>query len=729
MPFVKPSLHHRRSITASSSPIAPAITDTLPPKTPSSPLQPSPPEAVYSATSSEPTLPTLFSFPPPPPLSRRRSNPADGESEGARKRRRRHPRKPEDITKDTPILYAPSSSELSRSHGWETSSSSSSSRHTEAEVEIMEPIEMERKLVSDEQAQEVHAAADALVEQGDITKNQGDVLKDIFDNSYDQPQLYNYLLGCLAEEDYEVKIKPDIAELLNETVKEEETKEHIIKIKLEALEENGLEGIPEASDEEEPAEGTPEDGGKKSKSSSPEPAKSIEGYKAKSILLDVRNGVGKFALRLREGRDKKTDPTRDSHPRRSRTYRSLLLRRDANRCVITHIRDPLIAAHILPFTIASLDGMHSFWSLLRLMLGPTIAGQLFERYGFKSKRRRGNTGINAPENGWMLRSDLDEYFSRMQCYLEPMPEDPNKYVFHWLDEPADLPMSSKTHVDEKRQQRPVETGNVIDLTPLAVPEEGTMSKPALSVPPPPSRALITMQAAIHKLAHRFRGQADVFAPVHGPDSETLSSLEDDFEEEQEDDYEEDEGHQQRPDERDTIVHNSTNHMYLLRKSVGEWLSGVTSLHGEPPENPESLKQLLESPTLITSNEERPTAPRNNGDDNSDNSSNDGPEPHIPRFWAAVKRTKMSHNQSPTSAEHSLFAQGRGAKAKMLPELGLISPAFTTESEPVVDEWDHAQRKIMEALRESARLPGLQRGVKRGADDSQAPVERKRKRLG
>ncbi|KAK6341503.1 hypothetical protein TWF696_008575 [Orbilia brochopaga] len=666
MPFVKPSLHHRRSITASSSPTAPATIDVLPPKTPSSPLQPSLADAIHGSNLSEPTLPTSFSF--PPPLSRRRSVPTDGDSEGARKRRKKNPTKPEDITKDTPILRPPSSSELSRSCGWETSSgSSSSSRHTEAEIEIMESIEMERMFVSEEERGEVHAAADSLVVQGDITKNQGEVLKDIFDNSFDQPQLYNYLLGYVKEEpeepeEQEEKVKPEAAAEDYAIVKEELV-EHIKKIKQEVFEENGFEGSPEFADDE-PEIKALQNGAKESKSPSPEPPRSIDSYKAKSILLDVRNGVGKFALRLREGRDKKTDPTRDSHPRRSRTYRSTLLRRDANRCVITHIRDPLIAAHILPFTIASLDGVHSFWSLLRMMLGPTIASQLYDRYGFKSSRRRGNTGINSPENGWMLRSDLDEYFSRMQCYLEPIPEEPHKYVFHWLDEPADLPMSSKTHADEKRQQRPVETGNIIDLTPLAAPEQGTLSKPALAVPPPPSRALITMQAAIHKLAYRFRGQADVFAPVHGPDSDTLSSLEDDPEEEQEDDHQ-DEGHRQ------AMAVDPLNHMYLSPKSIGDWLCGVES-------------------------------------------SGDGSEA-APRSWSA-KRTKIS--------DAPLFM-----KTKVHPELGLISPAVTTKSEPVEeDQFASLNRLVDDGLRKAEVAIRPKSGVKRRAEDSEAPAERKRKRL-
>ncbi|KAF3916280.1 hypothetical protein ABW21_db0202294 [Orbilia brochopaga] len=686
MPFVKPSLHHRRSITASSSPTPAAIIDAVPPKTPSSPLQPSPSDGVYASTSLEPTPPTSFSF--PPPLSRRRSNPTDGESEGARKRRRKNPTKPEDITKETPILRPPSSSELSRSCGWETSSgSSSSSQYTEADIPVMEPIDLQRRLVSEEERDEMHAAADALVEQGDITKNQGEVLKDIFDNSFDQPQLYHYLLNSLKEEleDPEQKFKPEAVDDKEAIVKVDST-EDIIRIKQEAFEENGFEETegtldaqsgpgqntsePEASDDDRAEIKAPQADEQKAESPVPESPKSIKPYKAKSILLDVRNGVGKFALRLREGRDKKTDPTRDSHPRRSRTYRSLLLRRDANRCVITHIRDPLIAAHILPFTIASLDGVHSFWSLLRMMLGPTIAGQLFERYGFKSSRRRGNTGINAPENGWMLRSDLDEYFSRMQCYLEPMPEDPNKYVFHWLDEPADLPMSSKTHADEKRQQRPVETGDIIDLTPLAVEEQGTVSKPALSIPPPPSRALITMQAAIHKLAHRFRGQADVFTPVHGPDSDTLSSLEDDPEEEQEDTHE-DEGHQE------AMAIDPANHMYLSRESIDSWLGELES-------------------------------------------SEDESEPVIENRTA--KRTKTSHGPSSDIAAEPLFAT-----ANVQPELGLISPAVTMKSEPVVV--DERMRGMLQQLQaRSYQLSAeLKSRNKRRAEDDEAP-ERKRKRL-
>ncbi|KAF3937706.1 hypothetical protein ABW19_dt0202235 [Dactylella cylindrospora] len=626
MPFVKPSLSHRRS--TSSSPTISRIRKTSSGSTPkSSPLNSSSQSILQSSIhSSNSDLALAAFFTPSVPASRRRSHRSEENADAPRKRRKRNPETAEEITRETPILRQPSSSgtDFSKSCASSASSSTSGGDRGEAEIDVMEEINMEYHTVSEAEKEEIHVAVDDLVGQELITATQGDAIKEIFETTFDQRRLYDDWLTT----DPKTRSYED-------------------------------EGVGTEEDEEE----------KKTKSLSPKPTpKSIPVSKIKEVLLQLRDGVGKFSLRWREARDKKADPTIHHRTHRSPTYRSLLLHRDSNHCVITHIRDSLIAAHILPFTIASLARSHRFWSFMRMMLGPTICDKLFARYGSKpSSKRLGNTGINSPENGWILRSNMDEAFGRMECYLEPVADEPNKYTFNWLQEPDDLPSFSRTHTDEGKRRKPLETGTVIDLTPIESPLSQKSSSQNAFTPQAPSRALITIQAAIHKLAHKFRGQADIFDTYEDSDgSEAASSIGDD-------DGEQEDTQQDDPAE---LAPAASPSQYSNDK-VTEWLRSVSPVEQpetsgikrkrsdlEDEDDEETVIADHKSPTIL---EERPT---------KRTKTTHTPAPAPPPSQPSTTRRSSNRRSKSRSARDLKFA----AAAAAVNEAGLLSPVCTNKSE-------------------------------------------------
>ncbi|KAK6543547.1 hypothetical protein TWF694_000291 [Orbilia ellipsospora] len=659
MSFVKPELHHRRSFSsphanrrrsrkrssATSTPV-----QSSPPDNSSQSLQPSPIHASHSDSALPSTVPS------PARISRRRSHVDDDETaDKPNKRRKKDPQFWWEITRDTPILRSlPSSGELSRSQGWATSYASSSSEEDLEEPVIMEDITMDRITVSEDEKQEVFAALEAALAEEQITKNQTNALKEVFEVSFDQQCLYKDWLVEIVKTDDEDE---GVAIHASQEEPDEGSDKHQTK-----------------QDDEKENKKVDTEGGKhdekKTKSPSPSAFKAISLAKIKDALVSLRDGVGKFSFRLKEARDKQIILETDDKPRRSKTFRSMLLQREANRCIVTRIGDSLIAAHILPFTIASISRSHRFWSMLHLMLGPAICDKLFERYGYKSSpKHRGNRGINSLENGWILRSNLDDAFTRMQCYLEPIPEEPHKYVFNWLEEPDDLPSFSRRHHDESKRQKFLETGTIVDLTPIETQESQNSSTQDTTVytAPPPSRALITMQAAIHKLANKFRGQADVFDSfLHEDyDSESVSTL-----------------------DEERIVHEEVrrkelmqpitadNHMYFCDGKIAEWLrsvspegeaAGTKRKHGELEDEEET-----EPPTDIE------------------------PDPR------PTKRTKFTHNPSPISPANGRKPKSRRTKpsaikaaiaTNTLPETGLLSPGITNKSETSPEEIGRTRRYI------------------------------------
>ncbi|KAK6530432.1 hypothetical protein TWF694_003784 [Orbilia ellipsospora] len=140
--------------------------------------------------------------------------------------------------------------------------------------------------------------------------------------------------------------------------------------------------------------------------------------------------------------------------------------------------------------MASVPETHSFWSLCKAFIGTDRTTELFERYGgAERKKYRGNRGINALENGWILFSQLDDAFTRMNCYLEPEPDNLRAYKSNWLEEPRDLPRYSSVH--PLRPEEKIKTGDIIILGPTRDSELGEI--------PYPSRTLLTLQAAIQAL--------------------------------------------------------------------------------------------------------------------------------------------------------------------------------------------------------------------------------------
>ncbi|EPS43621.1 hypothetical protein H072_2375 [Dactylellina haptotyla CBS 200.50] len=661
MSFIKPELHHRRSY--SSSPAAnrrrsrkrsAVAAPTSSPDNSSQSIQPSPLHASHSDSALPSTVPS------PVGLSRRRSHPDDDDDDNTpekpNKRRRKEPEHWWEITRETPVLRPlPSSGELSRTQGWATSYTSSSSDEDFEEPVVMEGISMDRILVSETEKQELHKALDSAFSDEQITENQRNALKEVFDITFDQRQLYNdWLVQTIKTDDEDEGVAIQVTQ-------EEHEEGHEPEIKKENSDDSTVSGVhqPTKSDVT------------KQKSRSPSPPRAVSVAKLKDALVSLRDGVGKFSLRLKEARDKQIVLETVDKPRRSKTFRSMLLQREANRCIVTRIGDSLIAAHILPFTIASISRSHRFWSMLRLMLGPDICDKLFERYGYKSSpKHRGNRGINSLENGWILRSNLDDAFTRMQCYLEPIPEEPNKYIFNWLEEPDDLPSFSRRHHDESKRQKFLETGTIIDLTPIE--SQGSQNSPTkdatTTTTSPPSRALITMQAAIHKLANKFRGQADVFDSfLHEDwDSESVSSI----------DEEEERVHEEARRQELMQPITADNHMYFCDGKIAEWLRSVS------PEQPEAAGTKRKHSELEEEDETEPPT-------------------DIERDPRPNKRTKFIHNPSPVSPATGRKPKPQRARplairavaATTLQETGLLSPGITNKSETSPEERGRTRQYI------------------------------------
>ncbi|KAK6518226.1 hypothetical protein TWF506_005385 [Arthrobotrys conoides] len=676
MSFVKPELHHRRSFSRKSEKRRKrkaSSTDTLDnavlPDTssPSSILQALP------AGTSDSALPSLSESPTRTPLSRRRSKPADENNEDTpNKRRKKDPEFWWEITRDTTVLKPlPSSSgEVSKSKGWATTNSSSSDEDLGEEVFPMEDISMDYAFVSEVEKQEIHDGISAAVSEEHILPIQGDALKELFNASYDQKQLYNDWQGDIIntpEEDEGVEVdkqKADEVEGEKEEEKEEKSNEGKVEEPAENENENENDDTAEVEKDAREQDLQPK-----------KPAtKSLSIPKLKDALVTLRAGVGKFSLRIKEAQDKKIVPDTEIKPKRSSTYRAMLMHRDSNHCLVTHARDSLIAAHILPFTIASLARSHRFWSLLRLMLGPTICDQLFERYGYKTTRHhQGNKGINSPENGWILRYDLDGAFSRMECYLEPIPDEPNKYIFKWLQEPKERIRMSVYHSNENRQDELLKSGEIIDLTPAETPEtQNTPNQSTTRVVPPPSRALLQMQAAIHKLAHKFQGQADIFNTRSHPDwdSDSVSSVEEEYE-----------AHERGRQYELAQPLNADNHMYFADNKVVEWLRSVS------PEQPEKAGVKRKRSDFEEEEEEVETQPQTETTLETDN--------------RPTKRTKTSHVTFPKPISQPIRKPKKSTSmrnikvtaAKATPETGLLSPGITNKSETSPEDRGRTRRYI------------------------------------
>ncbi|KAK6501344.1 hypothetical protein TWF481_009186 [Arthrobotrys musiformis] len=681
MSFVKPELHHRRSFSRKSEKRrkrkpsttgaldATALPDT---SSPSSSILQALPTTTTPTKNSDSALPSLSESPTRTPLSRRRSKPTDDtdDTNTPNKRRKKDPEFWWEITRDTTVLKPlPSSSgEVSKSKGWATTNSSSSDEDIGDEFFAVEDIDMKCVVVSEVKKGEIYDGVDKAVEGGDILPIQGEALKELFGGSYDQRQLYNdWRQAHDEDEGVEVdKPKDDEAEEQEkdkEEQPEEQPKEEKKEDKIEQPtgKENGEEKNAQEEDSQPPKPAT----------------KSLSIPKLKDALVTLRAGVGKFSLRIKEAQDKKIVPDTEIKPRRSSTYRAMLMHRDSNHCLITHARDSLIAAHILPFTIASLARSHRFWSLLRLMLGPTICDQLFERYGYKTTRHhQGNKGINSPENGWILRYDLDGAFSRMECYLEPIPDEPNKYIFKWLQEPKERIRMSVYHSKENRQDELLKSGEIIDLTPAETPETQNIPNQASTrVIPPPSRALLQMQAAIHKLAHKFQGQADIFNTRSHPDwdSDSVSSIEEG----------EHEVHERTRQYELAQPLNPDNHMYFCDNKVVEWLRSVS------PEQPEKAGMKRKRSDL-EDDEGYDAEPESQG------------EPLLQADNRPTKRTKTSHIIFPKPATNPVKKAKRStttiknikiSAAKATPETGLLSPGITNKSETSPEERGRTRRYI------------------------------------
>ncbi|KAK6348010.1 hypothetical protein TWF718_005831 [Orbilia javanica] len=679
MSFVKPELHHRRSFSRKSEKRRKrkASTDALDNAALPDTSSPSILQALPAATSDS-ALPSLSESPTRSPLSRRRRQPDENSEDTPNKRRKKDPEFWWEITRDTTVLKPlPSSSgEVSKSKGWATTNSSSSDEDIGEEFFQMEDISMDYVLVSEVEKQEIHDGIAAAVSEGHILPIQGEALKELFNASYHQRQLYNDWQGEIVnapeEEDEGVEIDKHKSDEVKEGEEEEKGKE-----KQEAEEK------PKEKKTEEPTE-TPDDDSVKTEKEGQEldsqpkkpVAKGLSIPKLKDALVTLRAGVGKFSLRIKEAQDKKIVPDTEIKPKRSSTYRAMLMHRDSNHCLVTHARDSLIAAHILPFTIASLARSHRFWSLLRLMLGPTICDQLFERYGYKTTRHhQGNKGINSPENGWILRYDLDGAFSRMECYLEPIPDEPNKYIFKWLQEPKERIRMSVYHSNEKRQDELLKSGEIIDLTPAETPEpQNVLNQGATRAIPPPSRALLQMQAAIHKLAHKFQGQADIFNTRSHPDwdSDSVSSLEEEYE-----------VHERARQYELAQPLNADNHMYFCDNKVVEWLRSVS------PEKAEKTGMKRKRSDFEEKEEEEIEAQPQN-ETNTLEADN-----------RPTKRTKTSHITFPKPTPHPTKKSKKSTAvknikvtaAKRTPETGLLSPGITNKSETSPEESGRTRRYI------------------------------------
>ncbi|KAF3105163.1 hypothetical protein TWF569_010225 [Orbilia oligospora] len=677
MSFVKPELHHRRSFSRKSekrrkrkTSSTDVLDNALLPDTssPSSILQALP------AGTSDSALPSLSESPTRSPLSRRRSKPEDENNEDTpNKRRKKDPEFWWEITRDTTVLKPlPSSSgEVSKSKGWATTNSSSSDEDIGEDFFPMEDIRMDSVFVSDVEKQEIHDGISAAVSEEHILPIQGDALKELFDASYDQRQLYNDWQGDVIntpEEDEGVEVdknKVDEAEETQEKAKEEKSTEEKPEEPLEGQNDDTIQVGEDGQEKEEQDQ---------NRQPTKPATKSLSIPKLKDALVTLRAGVGKFSLRIKEAQDKKIVPDTEIKPKRSSTYRAMLMHRDSNHCLITHARDSLIAAHILPFTIASLARSHRFWSLLRLMLGPTICDQLFERYGYKTTRHhQGNKGINSPENGWILRYDLDGAFSRMECYLEPILDEPNKYIFKWLQEPKERIRMSVYHSNENRQDELLKSGEIIDLTPAETPEaQNIPNQGTTRVVPPPSRALLQMQAAIHKLAHKFQGQADIFNTRSHPDwdSDSVSSIEEEYE-----------LHERSRQYELAQPLNADNHMYFCDNKVVEWLRSVS------PEQPEKAGMKRKRSDFEEEVEEAETQPQTETTLEADN--------------RPTKRTKTSHFTFPKPVSQPIRKPKKSTNmrnikvpaAKATPETGLLSPGITNKSETSPEEKGRTRRYI------------------------------------
>ncbi|KAK6532480.1 hypothetical protein TWF281_006669 [Arthrobotrys megalospora] len=676
MSFVKPELHHRRSFSRKSEKRRKrkASTDGLDTAAPPDTSSPSILQALPTGTSDS-ALPSLSESPTRSPVSRRRSKPADENDDTPNKRRKKDPEFWWEITRDTTVLKPlPSSSgEVSKSKGWATTNSSSSDEDIGEELFAMEDIPMDYVLVSEVEKQEIHDGITAAVSQEHILPIQGDALKELFNSSYDQRQLYTDWQGenvNTPEEDEGVEIERPKAEGEEEEEKEHQDPEKEENAAADTEEQNKN---PAEKREDDPSESEKE--AQEPKPHTAEPvAKSLSIPKLKDALVTLRAGVGKFSLRIKEAQDKKIVPDTEIKPKRSSTYRAMLMHRDSNHCLVTHARDSLIAAHILPFTIASLARSHRFWSLLRLMLGPTICDQLFERYGYKTTRHhQGNKGINSPENGWILRYDLDGAFARMECYLEPIPDEPNKYIFKWLQEPRERLRMSVYHSNEKRQDELLKSGEIIDLTPVETPDSQNIPNQSTArVVPPPSRALLQMQAAIHKLAHKFQGQADIFNTRSHPDwdSDSVSSVEEEYE-----------VHERARQYELAQPLNADNHMYFCDNKVAEWLRSVS------PEQTE--KAGLKRKRSDFEDEEEQVDVQSQT------------EPTVEPDNRPTKRTKTSHITFPKPVSHppkktkntATIKNIKITAAKTIPETGLLSPGITNKSETSPEEKGRTRRYI------------------------------------
>lgn len=572
----------------------------------------------------------------------------------------------------------------------------------------MEDISMDYVLVSEVEKQEIHDGIAAAVSEEHILPIQGDALKVLFNASFDQRQLYNDWQGDSVntpDEDEGVEVdKPKV----NEEKAEDKTPE-------KENEEGSKEEKTEESTEKQNDDSAVEKDGQERDSQPTKPAaKSLSIPKLKDALVTIRAGVGKFSIRIKEAQDKKIVPDTEIKPKRSSTYRAMLMHRDLNHCLITHARDSLIAAHILPFTIASLARSHRFWSLLRLMLGPAICDQLFERYGYKTTRHhQGNKGINSPENGWILRYDLDGAFSRMECYLEPIPDEPNKYIFKWLQEPKERIRMSVYHSNENRQDELLKSGEIIDLTPTETPESQNIPNQSATtrVIPPPSRALLQMQAAIHKLAHKFRGQADIFNTRSHPDwdSDSVSSIEEEYE-----------VHERNRRYELAQPLNADNHMYFCDSKVVEWLRSIS------PEQPEKAGMKRKRSDFEDEDEEEVKPQSHN-------------ETTLEIDNRPTKRTKTSHITFPKPVSHPIRKPKRSttvknikfAAAKTIPETGLLSPGITNKSETSPEERGRTRRYIARECKraltyESNTVPPPE-GTQLAAKQVSSPTPASRKR--
>ncbi|KAF3142768.1 hypothetical protein TWF703_000271 [Orbilia oligospora] len=647
MSFVKPELHHRRSFSRKSekrrkrkTSSTDVLDNALLPDTssPSSILQALP------AGTSDSALPSLSESPTRSPLSRRRSKPEDENNEDTpNKRRKKDPEFWWEITRDTTVLKPlPSSSgEVSKSKGWATTNSSSSDEDIGEDFFPMEDIRMDSVFVSDVEKQEIHDGISAAVSEEHILPIQGDALKELFDASYDQRQLYNDWQGDVIntpEEDEGVEVdknKVDEAEETQEKAKEEKSTEEKPEEPLEGQNDDTIQVGEDGQEKEEQDQ---------NRQPTKPATKSLSIPKLKDALVTLRAGVGKFSLRIKEAQDKKIVPDTEIKPKRSSTYRAMLMHRDSNHCLITHARDSLIAAHILPFTIASLARSHRFWSLLRLMLGPTICDQLFERYGYKTTRHH--------------QGNKDE---------------PNKYIFKWLQEPKERIRMSVYHSNENRQDELLKSGEIIDLTPAETPEaQNIPNQGTTRVVPPPSRALLQMQAAIHKLAHKFQGQADIFNTRSHPDwdSDSVSSIEEEYE-----------LHERSRQYELAQPLNADNHMYFCDNKVVEWLRSVS------PEQPEKAGMKRKRSDFEEEVEEAETQPQTETTLEADN--------------RPTKRTKTSHFTFPKPVSQPIRKPKKSTNmrnikvpaAKATPETGLLSPGITNKSETSPEEKGRTRRYI------------------------------------